>query len=49
LLEKVMRATLADLSIANARAVGVVRVRMWLFGRSDDGWLVGLLSTVTET
>jgi len=49
LLEKVMRATLADLSVAVARADGVVRVRMWLFGRSPDGWLVGLHSTITET
>jgi hypothetical protein len=49
LLEKVMRATLTDLSVAFARADGVVRVRMWLFGRSSDGWLVGLHSTITET
>jgi hypothetical protein len=27
----------------------VVRVRMWLFGRSEDGTLVGLRSTSTET
>ena len=49
LLEKVMRATLTDPSVAFARADGVVRVRMWLFGRSEDGWLVGLRSTITET
>jgi len=49
LLEKVMRATLTDLSVAFARADGVVRVRMWLFGRSADGWLIGLHSTITET
>ena len=49
LLEKVMRATLTDPSVAFARAEGVVRVRMWLFGRSEDGWLVGLRSTITET
>jgi hypothetical protein len=49
LLEKVMRATLAEPSVAFARARGVVRVRMWLFGRSDDGSLVGLRSTSTET
>jgi hypothetical protein len=49
LLEKVMHATLTDLSVAFARADGVVRVRMWLFGRSEDGWLVGLRSTITET
>jgi hypothetical protein len=49
MLEKIMRATLTDPSVAFARADGVVRVRMWLFGRSDDGWLVGLQSTITET
>ena len=49
LLEKVMRATLTDPSVAFARADGVVRVRMWLFGRTEDGWLVGLRSTITET
>jgi hypothetical protein len=49
LLEKVMRATLTAPSVAFARADGVVRVRMWLFGRSEDGWLVGLRSTITET
>jgi hypothetical protein len=49
LLEKVMRATLTDVSVAFARADGVVRVRMWLFGRSPDGWLAGLRSTITET
>ena len=49
LLEKVMRATLSELSVAVARAHGVVRVRMRLFGRSDDGSLVGLRSMSTET
>jgi Nuclease A inhibitor-like protein len=49
LLEKVMRATLTDLSVAVARADGVIRVRMWLFGRFPDGWLIGLHSTITET
>jgi hypothetical protein len=49
LLEKVMRATLSEVSVAFARATGVVRVRMWLFGRSEDGTLVGLRSTSTET
>jgi hypothetical protein len=44
-----MRATLTDPSVAFARADGVVRVRMWLFGRTEDGWLVGLRSTITET
>jgi hypothetical protein len=49
LLEQVMRATLSEVSVAFARATGVVRVRMWLFGRSEDGTLVGLRSTSTET
>jgi nuclease A inhibitor-like protein len=49
LLEKVMRATLTDLSVAVARADDVVRVRMWLFGRFPNGWLIGLHSTITET
>jgi hypothetical protein len=35
--------------VAFARATGVVRVRMWLFGRSENGTLVGLRSTSTET
>jgi hypothetical protein len=49
LLERVMRATLSELSVAFARGEGVVRVRMWLFGRSDEGTLIGLRSTSTET
>ena len=49
LLEKITRATLTEPSVAIARADGVVRVRMWLFGRSEDGWVVGLRSTITET
>jgi hypothetical protein len=49
LLEKVMRATLSELSVAFARGEGIVRVRMWLFGRSEDGALVGLRSISTET
>ena len=48
-LDKVMHAALSDVSTAVARADNVVRVRMWLFGRTDDGWLVGLRSIVTET
>ena len=48
-LDEVMRATLSDVSTAFARAENVVRVRMWLFGRTADGWLVGLRSIVTET
>jgi hypothetical protein len=45
----VMRGTLTDLSLAFARGNGVVRVRVWLFGRTDDGTIVGLRSTSTET
>jgi hypothetical protein len=45
----VMRSTLTDLSIAYARGKGVVRVRVWLFGRTADGTIVGLRSMSTET
>ena len=48
-LANVMRATLSDLSIAFARGKGVTRVRVWLFGRTNDGTLVGLRSLSTET
>jgi hypothetical protein len=40
---------LGELSLAHARGDGVVRVRVWLFGRSADGALVGLHSISTET
>jgi hypothetical protein len=49
LLEKVMRASLSELSVAFARRENVVRVRMWLFGRTEDGTLVGLRAMTTET
>jgi hypothetical protein len=48
-LYTVMRATLTDLSLAFARGKGVVRVRVWLFGRQEDGTIVGLRSMSTET
>lgn len=48
-LAAVMRVTLSDLSLAFARGRGVVRVRVWLFGRTADGTLVGLRSISTET
>jgi hypothetical protein len=48
-LDTVMRATLTERSIAFARGEGVVRVRVWLFGRASDGTLVGLRSIGTET
>jgi hypothetical protein len=48
-LSAVMRATLTDLSLAFARGKGVVRVRAWLFGRAEDGTLVGLRTVGTET
>jgi hypothetical protein len=48
-LAHVMRATLTERSLAFARGKGVVRVRIWLFGRTDDGTLVGLRSISTET
>ena len=49
LLEKVMRASLSEISVAFARREGSVRVRMWLFGRTEDGTLVGLRAMTTET
>jgi hypothetical protein len=48
-LATVMRATLHELSLAFARGNGVTRVRVWLFGRAEDGTLVGLRSISTET
>jgi len=48
-LATVMHATLTDVSRAFARGTGVVRVRVWLFGRTVDGTLVGLHSISTET
>jgi len=48
-LARVMRATLTERSLAFARGKGVIRVRIWLFGRSEDGTLVGLRSISTET
>jgi hypothetical protein len=48
-LGTVMRAVLADRTLAFARGKGVVRVRVWLFGRIEDGTLVGLRSISTET
>lgn len=48
-LASVMRAVLSDLSLAFARGKSVVRVRVWLFGRTEGGTLVGLKSISTET
>lgn len=48
-LGDVMRATLTELTIAFARAKGVTRVRVWVFGRAADGTIVGLRSMSTET
>jgi len=48
-LRTVMRATLKDPQLAFARGKGVVRARVWLFGRTHDGTLVGLRSESTET
>jgi hypothetical protein len=44
-----MRAVLDDRSLAFARGKGVIRVRVWLFGRTSEGTLVGLRSIGTET
>jgi hypothetical protein len=49
LLGKLMRASLDELTVAFARKDGVVRVRMWLFGRLDGGDLLGLKAETTET
>jgi Nuclease A inhibitor-like protein len=48
-LGKVMHATLTERTRAFARGNGVVRVRVWVFGRTSDGTLVGLRSISTET
>jgi hypothetical protein len=48
-LATVMQATLSDLTLAFARGNGVIRVRVWLFGRAGDGSIVGLHSITTET
>lgn len=49
MLDKIMSATLTDLSRVFARAPGVVRVRTWVVGRLAGGWLVGLRTETTET
>lgn len=49
ILEKVMRATLSDLSTVYVRGENVVNVRFYLFGRTEDGSLAGLKSTSIET
>ncbi len=48
-LEQAMTAALGELWLAHARGDGVIRVRMWLFGRGADGTLIGLHSLSTET
>jgi hypothetical protein len=48
-LGKVMHTTLTERTRAFARGNGVVRVRVWVFGRTSDGTLVGLRSISTET
>jgi hypothetical protein len=49
LLARVMAATLTELSLVFVRGKGVVRVRVFLFGRDASGALVGLRSMSTET
>ena len=49
LLAKLMNVSLSELTVAFARKEGVVRVRMWLFGRFAGGHLVGLKTEATET
>ena len=48
-LEQAMTGALGELWLAHARGDGVIRVRMWLFGRGADGALIGLHSISTET
>lgn len=48
-VDAVMRATLTELTRVFARAPGVVRVRTWVLGRFEGGWLVGLRTETTET
>ena len=48
-LEKLMQAVLTDLSVAFARGENVVRVRTYIFGRAENGGLVGLRTMSTET
>jgi hypothetical protein len=48
-LAQAMTAALGELWLAHARGDGVIRVRMWLFGRGADGTLIGLHSISTET
>jgi hypothetical protein len=48
-LEKVMKATLRKLTVVYARGVDVVEVPFFVFGRTEDGSLVGLKSTAIET
>jgi hypothetical protein len=49
MLEKVMRATLSDLSTIYVGGANVVHVRFYLFGRTEDGSLSGLRSTAIQT
>src|SRR4051794_27557780 len=48
-LVKLMRAVLTDLSLVFARGENVVRVRTYIFGRAENGALVGLRTMSTET
>jgi hypothetical protein len=48
-LEKVMKATLRKLTVVYARGTDVVEVPFFVFGRTEDGFLVGLKSTAIET
>jgi len=48
-LDAVLDATLTDVKRVFARAEGAVRVRTWILGRIEGGWLVGLRTESTET
>ncbi|HEV8653483.1 MAG TPA: nuclease A inhibitor family protein [Actinomycetes bacterium] len=49
LLWKMMRGTLKGLTLVRARGEDVVQVPVFLFGRLEDGTLVGLRSISIET
>ncbi len=49
LLEKIMKATLSEVSLIRVGGEDVVRVRVYLVGKMDDGNLSGLSSISIET
>jgi hypothetical protein len=49
MLAATLAANLVDVERVVAAAPGAVRVRVWLVGRFEDRYLVGLRSAATET